>query len=1133
MTYSQKVTLTMRNEPLEKVISAISRQSGIEILYNNDLLKKAGLVSIAVKDVDAYEALSQALAETKLGFKVVEGMLVISPKETAPPATTPPDILVITGKVTDKEGKPIEGASILIKGPKKTGVSTDKDGRFTINSNPGDILQISSVGYQPTSYKISARMTNIVITLETEVSGLSETVIMGYSTKKVSELTGSVQKVSGEVIRNGITGSDAGSMLQGRVTGLYITGQNEGDPTSSGAGIVLRGPSSIANIGTDKYNDYILPATIYSPLIVLDGVIMPRETSPGNPLPLKDVVNPNDIAGLTILKDAASTAINGSRASAGVIVVTTNKGREGNLHVNLDLKYGINTPNRGNVRFLSAPELSNYQKTYFTEKWDSNATSLMSQFGVTNLDGYLKRVLPTQQQVQDSAFDYQKYGYLNSHTRQVNISASGGNEKTRYYAGIGYYNEQSTGIDNGLARKTFRLNVDNTFNTHFSFNASINGIFDDGDRDNSGYSIAIYNIIPWAYPYTPSGALKPQLNYNLAGYPASAPNFLYDKQYNFTRIRNQQLYGSLKVTYTITDWLSASSTNSFNLGYSQTKKYTDARSSAGYAYGTNGGLSVNNSYYNSVLTSNLLTLHKKLGDHSFSLMAGQEYGTNYEETNGVNVIGIKPGYSVISLAPNIGSLYGYSTGLKQGNVNGTAVDGLIFSVFGEAGYDYKGKYFASASMRTDASTNFGKDKRYGTFYSGGLSWLLSKESFLLSSKTINLLKLRANYGTNGSQNGNNFFTQTLYDPSLQYAGQSAAYIASLANTRIGWETTRTFDGGLDFGILKNRISGSIDFYRRLSVDLIQKVSLTAAVGFPAQFQNSGNVANQGVELLLNTVNIRSKNFHWPTNINLTYNKNRLVKTYGDSLFTGSAVIRGYYIYPGEDMNSIKGVKQTGVDPQTGNALYEKLLFDGKGNRIGTQTVTSIASVLADGNRQMQTLGTLQPKVFGGMTNTFTYKNFSLSALLYFQFGNIMFNQTKFDLQMRYLTSDNEVAYVQGQSLWTTPGQKNATEPSLYAQANTDWWNQFNDHFYDNGSYVKLRNIRLAYDLSPSLLKKLAISAARGYVSGDNPFTFTHQPVLGSDPASELVADAYQQVSGAIGYNLGTPRKYLLGIQLTF
>ena len=426
---------------------------------------------------------------------------------------------------------------------------------------------------------------------------------------------------------------------------------------------------------------------------------------------------------------------------------------------------------------------------------------------------------------------------------------------------------------------------------------------------------------------------------------------------------------------------------------------------------------------------------------------------------------------------------------------------------------------------------FGPDKRYATFYSGGASWIVSKENFLRGNAIVNEWKLRANYGTSGSQNGNNFFTQTLYNPGYTYGGQSAAVVASLGNPSIGWETTRSLGIGTDFSLFHDRVSGNIDYYNRLSLNLIQKVPLTGALGFPGQYQNSGNVLNRGWEGMLSTVNIRSRDFRWTTDFNITFNHNKLLKAVGDSLDIST---QGYYIQEGEDVNSVKAVKEVGVDPTSGNPLYQKLIFDAKGHVTGSTNVQSIGEVLAEGNdRQYQNIGSLQPKYFGGITNTFTYKQLSLSILLYFQGGNILFNQYRFDFQMNSVADYNQIAYIKGQSLWTTPGQKNATEPSLYAQANGDWWNPLNAHFYDNGTYLRIRNVRLSYNLTGAFLKKAGISQAQIYASGDNLFAVTHKGFLGSDPSGEYAADAFQQDTGSVGFGLGAPRKYLFGLNITF
>jgi TonB-dependent SusC/RagA subfamily outer membrane receptor len=533
----------------------------------------------------------------------------------------------------------------------------------------------------------------------------------GYSVKKAGELTGSVQKLSGDDLRKGITTSDPVSLLKGRATGLYISEQNAGDPTSSGGQIFVRGQSSIAGVGVDQANVPVMPTLNYGPLLVLDGVIMPNQN-------LKEIVTPQEIDDITILKDAAATAIYGSRAAAGVLVVNTKRGRDGKPRITGEVKYGINVPNRGSVHFMTGQELYNTQKEYYTENYQINNGSLIGQF--PTLQAYLDNRLPSLDDVAHS-YDWQKYAFIKSNTKEVNLSASGGNERTKYYTTATYYNEQSTGVKNGLSRKSFRLNLDNKLSDRLTVNLAINAIFNDGKREESSSGTFLYQLVPWANPYNPDGSLRPYLDYKMDGSQQQGVNPLYDNQWNYYSLRSQLLFGSAKLDYKITDWLSLSSTNSGNLNYLKNERYIDVRSyeGSGSAFAPQGFLGTNTNNLISYLTSNQLNFHKTFGDHSLTGLIAMEYGKTSNENMTVNVNNVRAGYPVISLGRQVGgsydlSLYGIPA-TKAGNVEGGKEIQAVYSLFGEAGYTYRRRYSLSGSVRRDASSAFGRNNRYGTF----------------------------------------------------------------------------------------------------------------------------------------------------------------------------------------------------------------------------------------------------------------------------------------------------------------------------------------------------------------------------------------------------------------------------------
>jgi TonB-linked SusC/RagA family outer membrane protein len=1138
-THSQDITLSVKNASLKEVFTVIKKQTGYYVFYKNDLLANARPVTLSVSAMPLEDFLNIMFRDQKLSYKIVDKTIMLFNKPDQPavrpaaevPGVRPADLppVDVQGQVV-YDGKPVAGASVTLR-PGSRGTATSENGTFLLPNVPQGqyTLEISSIGYKKVTKKItvSAIPLTLNITMEQALDQVEEVVITtGYTTKKTGELTGSVQKISGDDLRKGITTSDPVSLLKGRATGLYISEQSAGDPTSSGGQIFVRGQSSIAGVGVDQVNEFVMPTLNYGPLLVLDGVIMPNQN-------LKDMVTPQEIEDITILKDAAATAIYGSRAAAGVLVVTTKRGREGRPRVSAEVKYGLNKPNRGFAHFLTGQELYDVQKQYYTENYQQNNASLSPQY--PTLQAYLDNRLPTTDDVAHS-FDWQKYAFLSSNTTEVNLSASGGNDRTKYYMGGTYYNEQSTGVHNGLRRGSFRLNLESKLSDRLTANVSINGILNDGRREESNTGTFLYDFIPWANPYNADGSLRPYLNYKLNGSLQQGANPLYDNQWNNYSLQSQLLFGSLRLEYRLTDWLSFSTTNSGNLNYNKNVKYIDARSYAGsgYSYAPQGFLGTVTNNLNSYLTSNQLNFHKKFGDHSLTALAAMEFGETSNENMTVNVNNVRAGYPEISLGRQVGgpydfSIYGIPT-TKAGNIEGGKEVQALYSAFGEAGYTFRNRYSLSGSVRTDASSSFGRDRRYGTFYSGGAAWIVSSENFMRTIKGISNLKLRANYGTSGSQLGDNFLTQTLYNPGTTYSGQGAAQISILGNPDLRWEVTKTVSGGIDLGLFK-RINATVDFYNRRSQDLLQKVTLPSLAGFPTQWQNVGEVRNTGLEILVNSDNIVRKNFRWSTSFNISFNKNRILHVANDSLRQGFYTANSFYLFKGDDINTLKAVKYAGVDPQTGKPLFEKLLFDGKGTVTGKDYVNTLAEVdAATDTRQFQTIGSFQPKYYGGLTNTFTYKQFSLNVLITYTLKYIITDDLAQQNQGSNITLYNQLSYRKSQVQWTHPGQTNATEPWLYYQANTSYFGS--SKYMHDGSNARLRSVRLSYDLPSSLMKRWRMANCTLYVSGDNLYTVYSRNIVASDPEGPSVGQA-QNFGNSTDSNIGIPRRYVFGLQATF
>jgi len=1134
-SFSQKVTINLKQAPLSRVFDEISKQTGMSVVYKEDLIRQVPPVTVDLKDATVSEVLDNCLKDLPLTYEISGTIVKVKQKQKSmntgdlPDTSRKPNTPVEVKGLVSSDGKPLAGASVILT-PGDRGTASDENGAFVFKGvQPGTYtIRISNVGYQQAAKRITVTNNSYTahISLDPMMDQVEEVVVTnGYSQKKAGELTGAVQTVSGNDLRKGIMTSDPVSLLKGLATGIYISEQNAGDPTSSGGQIFVRGQSSIAGVGVDQLNEFAMPTLNYGPLLVLDGVILPNQN-------LKDVVTPQEIESITVLKDAAATAIYGSRAAAGVLVVTTKRGRDGKARVTADVKYGFNRPNRGATHFLNAQELYDLQTAYYTQDYQVNGGAYAGAY--PTVQDYLNYRLPSKADLANT-YDWQKYAFVNSNTRELDLSASGGNDRTKYYMGGVYYDEQSTGVHNGLKRGSFRVNLESKLSKRLTANVSINGILNDGRRDVNQTTGSLYSLFPWATPYNTDGSLKPYLLYKQNGSIAQTGNPLYDNQFNNYRLRSQLMFGSLRLEYKLTDWLSFSTTNSLNLNYSQNEQYIDVRSyyGSGLFYSPQGYLGTNTSFLHSYLTSNQLSFRKSFGDHTITALAAMEFGKTTSENMMLNVNNIPAGYPVIALARQGGPNYDFSSfGIypqKSEYLDGGKQDQGVYSIFGEAGYTYRKRYSVSGSLRTDASSSFGADRRYGTFYSGGAAWILSEEKFLENVKAISHLKLRANYGTSGSQLGDNFLTRTLYQGGTSYSGLSSATVAILGNPDLRWEVTKTISAGMDLGLFK-RITATVDFYSRLSQDLLQKVTLPALAGFASQWRNVGSVRNQGVEVLIQSTNMQKKNFQWTTSFNISYNKNRIVKAANDSLKQGYANFNGYYLFKGENINTLKAIKYAGVDPQTGQPQFEKLLFDDQGHQTGHQYVNTVAEVDPSDTRQYQAVGSFQPLIFGGLTNTFTYKQFSLNILVTYALKYIINDDFASSTQGVNIPNYNQLAFRKNQVLWTHPGQTDATDPWLYYNSNTSYY--ASSKYMHNGSHARLRSVRLSYDLSAATAAKMKVAGLTAYVSADNLYTLYSKNIVAADPEGPSVGQA-QDFGNSVGPGLGVPRRFVLGLQLSF
>lgn len=1100
----KKLNVGFSGQEMTEVLDFLTKQTGYEFVYRKGVLNDREKVTLELQEVTADQVLDALLNPRGYDYEIVDQVVIIRKGVPARQQVTPQVRRQLQGIVKDSEGKPLPGATVRIKGT-GLGTATDFSGTYRLELPSDQEIRIvfSFVGMQDREIVYQNQKTLDVI-LEEDVTEIEEVIVTGYSSRKVSEMTGAVQQFRGKDIAQSATGGNLMNALKGHTTGLQITG-SDGAPGKDGA-LLLRG------LGTFYGDD--AGSSSSTPLIVIDGVITDYTSISG-------VVSPADIADITVLKDAASTAIYGSRAATGVIVVTTKKGVKDKMTVSLDVKMGISTPVFGGLEYMNSQELLAFGEMTLRNWWDTNESLRLDypdrKAFVQDTLGALRKNFDLTRTT-----DWRDLAYRTGLSTDVAMSIRGGGDKMQYYFSYNYYDEQGTQVGYDLTRHLFKARMDFDVTEFLSFGVNMNGTFQKSVSPYTGL-ITMESIHPWVLPYNENGTLK----YNMESWSDMAMsaealvNPLRDNAYNDLTELRSNLFGSFSGVLKPFKWMTLSSTNTFTLINTNVNEYLDSRTYSGNHSSnnvSNGTLKVDDGRSWSFLTSNILRLQHRFGEHSLSGLLGQEWYERHSRTSHVEMYD-----QLIAGERNVGGF------AKQGRKNDAGVmptggesESGSFSVFSEVNYNYAGKYMASASFRTDGSTNFGKDNRYGTFYSVSASWLASREKFMAEQDVFSNLKFRFSYGTSGKEAGMDYLNYTLYSTTNTtfdyyrnhpyYQSVYGAQLNQQGNDQLSWETAYNLNLGVDMGFLKNRIALSADWYRRRNGDLIMGVTLPAADGVGQQYQNVGEMENRGIELVLNTHTLKSKDFNWYTALTFSYNDNRLTK-----LDQGKLSRNGYKtFYEGDNIDELKKVKVVGVDPQTGSAQYVRVEED------GTETVVNTMLEATNGNGEASyvNVGLSRAPYWGGFTNTLSYRNWELYvhttySLHYKVYNDILAEYTSGTRWMR----NNMHKLPSGWKIWEKPGDK-ADVPMMNADP-ADMLDLGNEtsFCYTDASHFRISNIRLTYRFPQAWMDAVHLQSAALSFSCDNVHTFTSKRFIGNDP---------ENVGG-----WAAPRRFIFGLNVTF
>src|SRR6218665_15638 len=989
----------------------------------------------------------------------------------------------ITGKVTDASGAPLAGVSVVVKGS-RTGTVTTTDGTYSISIPANSsVLIFSSLGFE--TVELEAKNPILNTSLAPEGSrNLDEVVVVGFGTKIKKDVTGNIARVKGAEIANTPVPQFT-QALQGRAAGVFVEANN--GKVGEGVKVRIRGAGSLSASN--------------SPLYVVDGIPIAEGGVGINPLA---DINFNDVETFDILKDASAAAIYGSRAANGVVLITTKKGKSGKTAVNVNAQYGSNKPTN-HREFLNASQyvellreaainsdhidgIDPLDPTQYSDSWLEYVEDKM-----TEISGYSDwRTLQTNT-------NWERQAYNNdARTKIIDISAQGGSEKTKFYASGSYSDQDGILVGNKFQRMSGRLNLehDASDRLRIGMNMGLSRTYANRVTSDNGFQTPL-QLVALA-PITPVR----DLDGNLYDDPVTT---YYNGLVELEAVKRSSIafrnLGNIFLNYKVFQGL-----------YFRTEFGLDIQNQTDDYYAGPASLPVSgidgygsSSWYKSVNynANNYFNYHTVIKNlHDVDATLGMSY-QKYSSEN-VSVTGQDFPTDDLSRLASAGQITGGSSSVTESS---------FLSYFLRSNYKYNNRYLLSLSGRIDGSSRFGRLNRYGFFPSASAGWILSEENFLANSNVVSFLKLRGSWGITGNAEGFGNFAQLGLWGAAKYNAASGLVPTQLANPELKWEKSEQVDIGVDFGLFNNRLTGEIDYYVRNTRDLIYNVPVPGTSGFSTQTVNIGSMQNKGVEFVLNSSNINSRDFKWSTSFNLAYNKNKITKLDGDqTLIAGNDGRYLNSLIVGEGIGVFYGPKYAGVDPQTGDALW--YLEDGK---TTTDTYNQAGNFV---------VGNPNPDWIGGITNTLSYKGIELSFLFQGVFGNQIQNGAGGFMSTGADWWDNQT--IDQLRRWQKAGDITDVPQARFYYSNGTG---ASSRYTEDGSYVRLKTVTLGYNLPSAVIKKLKVSSARLYLSGVNLLTFTDY--TGWDPEVNTDYRASNRNQGGDFYAAPQIKSITFGINIGF
>lgn len=1073
---SQKVSLDFKNERVEKVLASIKSQTGMSLVFSDQLVDVNRKVTMQLKDVTLKEALTRLLSGINLTFEIRNNKIYfIEKKAVSQPGSRKKRV---TGVVKDVMGEPLIGANVVEKGRSTNGVITDFNGKFTLEVDESASLVVGYIGYLAQDIPTKGKG-DFHIILKEDTNTLDEVVVTGYGDFKKATYTGSASVLTTEKLE-ALPVVSVGQMIESNIPGISVVAGTSSQPGAKTT-LRVRGVASM-NASTE-------------PLYVLDGVPIPSydlsnftSMSEAGGMGFIETLNPADIESITVLKDAASASLYGAKGANGVVLITTKKGKEGKLRVNMAAKYGITDfaytyrPLMGGEerRELIHEGLVNFQLDKGVSEQEAQ------QYADANIDQYAKR-LP------QGYSDWESALFKTGYQQDYNLSASAGNQNSSFIGSLGYTKQTGVSLNSEMERFTGRVDASNKYKkVEFGMNASFSWTKNVHLPEGKFYGSAIYaskvNLTPSTPIYNEDGTYASGYREN-NGY-----NPILEAEVNDYYARTVRAMGTAKIAYNVWDNLKVSSV--FTVDYSLTKDFffqsPDGRDGATYQ-GRGRMQMTDRIRYTS---QNNLTYSKTFGKHSVSAVTAFEV--------------MKYDYEDLYAAKKT---YGQDINTSLGNAadpidaDQKLQEDALMSYVASVNYSYDDKYYASFSFRRDGSSRLSPDTRWGNFWSLSASWRLSQERFMQPLKSVlSDLKLRASYGVNGNLPSSYYGYQSTYTTGAFYSGKPSPWESTLGNEELTWEKNYALNLGLDIGLF-SRVNVSLDWYTRTTKDLLMSKQLNSISGFSSLLTNVGQMRNTGVELEVRSNNIKTKDFSWTTAFNLSHNKNKILKLADLPWFVDGRYVRK----EGYPFNTIYLREYAGVDPETGSALY----YDNQQDENGNYTKNKVTD---PGQASPIPLKDITPTISGGFMNTFNYKFIDLSFNLSYSFGGYSYDNASYILQ------DDGYSVISNKSTeqrrrWQKPGD--ITDVPRFVYGNKKGGNYNSSRAIHSTDHIRLKSLILGLNAPKAWLQKLGIGNARIYFSGTNLLTWA-------------AYDQYDpEMSGVVGFYTPPLKTYAFGLELKF